>query len=297
MNLPTLRQMSFLVALADHRTFIAAAEAVGVTQPSLSAAIKELEANLQVKLVERARDGTRLTVAGAETVKRARQILTDVMALGEVVKAVSEPLSGSFRLGVIPTIAPFMLPRALPEAKRRFPKLRLFLREDITSRLMEALRAREIDAALIALPYEAHGIETEIVKADEFVFVGPKDHPFSTRADLSLADLDNEKLLLLEDGHCLREHALAACRSMAVPGESEVRATSLFTLVQMVAGGLGVSLIPAISVASGMGGADVCIAPFNPPIVGRQIGMAWRRGSSRKDEARAMADVFRAVSD
>lgn len=292
MSIPTLRQLSFLVALADHRTFIAAADAVGVTQPSLSAAIKELEGILGVKLVERARDGARMTIAGAEAVRRSRQVLGEVGALGEAVRGVSEPLSGTFRLGVIPTIAPFLLPRALPAVKRQFPKLKLFLREDLTGRLMEALRAREIDAALIALPYDAQGIETCLIADDEFLFVGPKGHAFATKADLTMADLDQEKLLLLEDGHCLRDHALAACRSVATPGEAEVRATSLFTLVQMVAGGLGVSLIPSMAVASGMGGADVCLTAFNPPIIGRQIGMAWRKGSSREDEARAMAQVF-----
>jgi LysR family hydrogen peroxide-inducible transcriptional activator len=296
MILPTLRQLSFLVALADQGSFVAAAEAVGVTQPSLSAGVKELEGLLGVRLVERGRSGLSFTPAGEETLRRARALLSDAAALSEAARGAAEPLSGGFRLGVIPTIAPFLLPRALPSVKARFPRLRLFLREDLTGRLLDAVRARALDAAVIALPYSAPGIETLALGEDEFLFVGPADHPLAARSALNQADLEGETLLLLEDGHCLRDHALAACRLAQAPGEAEVRATSLFTLVQMAAGGLGVSLLPRMAADAGVAGADVAVRPFDPPLIGRQIGVAWRKGAARADEARALAGVLKAAA-
>lgn len=296
MILPTLRQLSFLVALADQGSFVAAADAVGVTQPSLSAGVKELEGLLGVRLVERGRSGLSFTPAGAETLRRARALLADAAALSEAARGAAEPLSGSFRLGVIPTIAPFLLPRALPSVKARFPRLRLFLREDLTSRLLDAVRARALDAAVIALPYAAPGIETLALGEDEFLFIGPADHRLAARKTVDQADLEGETLLLLEDGHCLRDHALAACRLAQPPGEAEVRATSLFTLVQMAAGGLGVSLLPRMAADAGVAGADVAVRPFDPPLIGRQIGIAWRTGAARADEARALAGVLKAAA-
>lgn len=294
--LPTLRQLSFLVALADQGSFVAAADAVGVTQPSLSAGVKELEGLLGVRLVERGRSGLSFTPAGAETLRRARALLADAAALSEAARGAAEPLSGSFRLGVIPTIAPFLLPRALPSVKARFPRLRLFLREDLTNRLLDAVRARALDAAVIALPYAAPGIETLALGEDEFLFIGPSDHRLAARKTVAQSDLEGETLLLLEDGHCLRDHALAACRLAQPPGEAEVRATSLFTLVQMAAGGLGVSLLPRMAADAGVAGADVAVRPFDPPLIGRQIGIAWRTGAARADEARALAGVLKAAA-
>jgi LysR family transcriptional regulator, hydrogen peroxide-inducible genes activator len=292
MSQPTLRQLSFLLAVAEHGSFISAAEQTFITQPSLSAAIKELEMILGARLVERGRTGATLTPAGEIAASRARAILSAVDELGEAVQGAAEPLTGPFRLGVIPTIAPFLLPKILPKAKASFPKLKLYLREDLTRRLVEGLREHTLDAALIALPYDAQGIDTMSLFDDEFLFVGPTDHPLSTKPHLAMADLADEQVLLLEDGHCLRDHAIGVC-GLVRPGQEEVRATSLFTLVQMAAGGLGVSLLPRMAADAGLAGDGLVVRPFNPPVIGRQIGLAWRRGSGRLVEIKALAALLK----
>jgi len=293
-QLPTLRQLQFLNALEEHGSFVAAAEAVGVTQPTLSAGIKELETALGVTLVERGRAGATLTPAGEEAASRAARALRDIEDLVRAVNAAGKPFSGVFRLGAIPTIAPFLLPRALPLLKKRFPKLRLQLREDLTARLADGLRARTLDAAVIALPYVAHGIVTAPVAEDEFYLLCPENHPLAARNDLQPQHLKDEDVLLLEDGHCLREHALSVCRTTPGRRSTDVGATSLPTLVQMVAGGMGVTLLPKIAAEGGAAaGAHVAVRPFAEPVVGRSIGVAWREGSQREEEARMLADVLR----
>lgn len=295
-SMPTLRQLQFLVALRAEGSFVAAAEAVGVTQPTLSAGIKDLEATLGVVLVERGRSGASLTPAGEEAAERASRALSEVEEMVRTVQSAGEPFTGVFRLGAIPTIAPFLLPRALPLLKQEFPKLRLQMREDLTTRLIEALRARTLDAALIALPYEAHGVATASIADDEFLFLCPETHPLARRNDLSPDQMKSEEMLLLEDGHCLREHALSACRIAPGRRSSEVGATSLHTLVQMVAGGMGVTLLPKIAAEGGaIAGAHVSVRPFSTPLIGRSIGVAWREGGPREDEARKLAQVLRAL--
>jgi LysR family transcriptional regulator, hydrogen peroxide-inducible genes activator len=288
MQLPSIRQLSFLIALADKGSFISAAESVFVTQPSLSAGIKELETILGTKLVERGRKGVKFTPAGKEAVIRARAIITSAIELKDGVRAAAEPLTGSFRLGIIPTIAPFLSPDAVPNLKKLFPKLRLYLREEQTGRLIDALRNHELDAAILALPYEASGIDTMPLMDDEFLFIAPKAHELANKKNISPEDIDISNILLLEDGHCLRDHALKVCGATGL-GTEEVRATSLFTLVQMVAGGMGVSLIPKMAVDAGIGLDGVAVRNFNPKIIGRQIGIAWRKGSSRINEAKTLA--------
>ncbi len=292
--MPTLRQLQFLIAVRAEGSFVAAAETVGVTQPTLSAGIKDLETALGVTLVERGRGGAVLTPAGADAAERAARAIGEVEELVRSVQAAGEPFCGSFRLGAIPTIAPFLLPRALPLLKQKFPRLRLQMREDLTHRLVEALRARTLDAALIALPYEAHGIATMAIAEDEFLFLAPEDHPLAKRNDLMPEQLEQEELLLLEDGHCLRHHALSACKLAPSRRSSEVSATSLHTLVHMVAGGLGVTLLPRIAAEAGAAaGAHVAIRPFVRPVIGRAIGVAWREHGLREKESRMLADVLR----
>lgn len=293
-SMPTLRQLQFLTALRAEGSFVAAAEAVGVTQPTLSAGIKDLETALGVVLVERGRTGAVLTAAGEEAVDRAARALSEVEELVRAVQGAGEPLSGVFRLGAIPTIAPFLLPKALPLLKQRFPKLRLQMREDLTARLIEQLRMRTLDAAIIAMPYNAAGIETVSIADDEFLLLTPDDHPLAKRNDLTPEHLQTDELLLLEDGHCLRDHALSACKLAPSRRSSEVGATSLHTLVQMVAGGMGVTLLPRIAAEGGAAaGAHVAMRPFSEPVVGRSIGVAWREGSQRAQDAQLLAEVLR----
>ncbi|HYD88478.1 MAG TPA: hydrogen peroxide-inducible genes activator [Vitreimonas sp.] len=293
-SMPTLRQLQFLTALRAEGSFVAAAEAVGVTQPTLSAGIKDLETALGTVLVERGRAGAVLTPAGEEAVDRAARALSEVEELVRAAQGAGEPLSSVFRLGAIPTIAPFLLPKALPLLKQKFPKLRLLMREDLTNRLIDQLRMRTLDAAIIALPYQAAGIATTTIAEDEFLLLTPDDHPLAKRNDLSPEHLKNEELLLLEDGHCLREHALSACKLPASRRSAEVGATSLHTLVQMVAGGMGVTLLPKLAAEGGAAaGAHVAMRPFAEPVVGRAIGIAWRDGGPREQEAKLLADVLR----
>lgn len=293
-SMPTLRQLQFLAALDAHGSFVRAAEAVGVTQPTLSAGVKELEAALGVTLVERGRSGAVLTQAGREAADRAAGALAQVEDLVRAVRQAGAPLKGTFRLGAIPTIAPFLLPRALKVLRARFPELHLVLREDVSARLVEGLRARTLDAALIALPYEASGIDTEVIAEDEFLLVCPKDHKLASKASLAPGDLEGEDVLLLEDGHCLRDHALQVCKLPQSRAAAEVGATSLHTLVQMVAGGMGVTLLPKLAADGGVArGAAVETRRFARPMMGRSIGIAWRAGGSRAEEARLIAKTLR----
>lgn len=295
-SMPTLRQLQFLTALRAEGSFVAAAEAVGVTQPTLSAGIKELEASLGAVLVERGRAGAVLTSAGEEAAERGARALGEVEDLVWAVQAAGQPFHGLFRLGAIPTVAPFLLPRALPLLQTRFPELRLQMREDLTARLVDALRVRALDAAIIALPYNAHGIATASVADDEFLLVCPESHPLAARNDLAPEHLKGEDVLLLEDGHCLREHALSVCSFTPGRRSAEASATSLHTLVHMVAGGMGVTLLPKIAADGGAAaGARVAVRPFAAPVIGRAIGVAWREGSQREAEARMLADVLRAL--
>jgi LysR family transcriptional regulator, hydrogen peroxide-inducible genes activator len=297
--LPTLRQLQYLKLLAEHGSFSRAAEAAFVTQPTLSAGIQELEKTLGAPVVDRARSGVILTAVGEETVRRAEDVLTRVEDLLQAAKSAGQPLCGRFRLGVIPTIAPFLLPKALPAIRQRFPKLRLFLREDLTGKLVAGLKAGALDAALIALPYDTAGLETVQVRDDELLAAAPKDHPFATSETVNPDAMQSEDVILLEDGHCLREHALSACSleaPRASPDGGAFAATSLHTLVQMVGSGLGVSLLPAMAVEAGLANqAGVAVRRLGVDAPHREIVVAWRKGSSREHEARLLADALREV--
>lgn len=294
MHLPTLRQLEFLCAVADQGSFSKAAESCHVTQPTLSAAIKEVETILGVQLIEREARGASLTQAGDVAVARARTILSDSADLVSAARQAGAPLTGPLRLGAIPTIAPFLLPRTLKALRKAHPALKLYLREDQTERLLDDLKARKLDAALIALPWEAPGIETMDLGDDEFMLVAPTGHALIQQSTIKSADLADEDVLLLEDGHCLRDHALSICRLPSKRGGADVTATSLPTLVHMVAGGLGVSLLPKLAIEAGVtSGADVELRDFETPMIGRRIGIAWRTGSPRANEARMIGEIVR----
>src|SRR5262245_17567690 len=250
--LPSLRQLRYLVVLAETLNFRAAAEACFVTQSTLSAGIKELESQLDAHLVERDKKSVRLTLLGEQVVERSRRLLADAGDLVAAARAAREPLSGPFRLGVIPTIAPFLLPAALPPLRGRFPRLKLFLREDLTARLLEQLRAGQLDAALLALPFDTGELEVRELFRDEFWFVARADDPLAKRKAVAIERLDVNDVILLEEGHCLREHAIAACGARRETGVRHIEATSLPTLLQMVEGGLGVTLLPEIAIKAGI---------------------------------------------
>ncbi len=296
MILPTLRQLQFLVALGETGSFSRAAEACHVTQPTLSAGIKELEDLFGVSLAERESRGATLTHAGEIAAARASALLADAHSLVQSVTSAGELFSGPFNLGAIPTIAPFVLPQTVSVLTRTYPDLRLYLTEDRTSRLIDQLKARTLDAAFIALPWDAPGIETLALFDDEFLLAAPAGHPLSRKNGLAPEDLKDEDLLLLDDGHCLREHAMSVCRLKSGPGRDQVSATSLGTLINMVAGGLGVSLIPRLATDNGLAlGPDVAIRAFVTPVIGRQVGIAWKAGSARAAEARLLGEIVKSA--
>lgn len=295
--LPTLRQLQYLKLLAEHASFSRAAEAAHVSQPALSAGVQELERILGAPVVERTRGKVLLTAVGAEAVRRAEDVLARTEDLVEAARNAGRPLSGRFRLGVIPTVAPFLLPTKLPQVKAEYPALRLFIREDLTPRLIAALKSGHLDAAVIALPYDAAGVEHARIGDDEIMAAAPADHPLAAPGPIRPGALKSEDLILLEDGHCLRDHALAALDIEAPRGDDVFAATSLHTLVQMVGSGLGVSFLPSMAVEAGL--ADnpaVAVRRFEtlngdaPPR--REIVVAWRAGSSRAAEAKLLAEAL-----
>ena len=292
--LPTLRQLQYLKLLAEHGSFSRAAEAAFVSQPALSAGVQELEKILGAQVVERTRGHIQLTAVGAEAVKRAEDVLARTEDLVEAAQSAGRPLSGRFRLGVIPTIAPFLLPAKLPSVKAAWPALKLFIREDLTPGLVKALKAGQLDGAIIALPYAAAGIDHAHIGDDEILAAAPVGHPLAAPGPIQPGSLKSEDLILLEDGHCLRDHALAAFHIDPPKGDDVFAATSLHTLVQMVGSGLGVSFLPEMAVRAGL--ADnpaVVVRPISADAPRREIVVAWRAGSSRENEARLLAETLK----
>lgn len=291
--LPTLRQLQYLKLLAEHGSFSRAAEAAHVSQPALSSGVQELERILGGPVVERTRGQIQLTAVGAEAVRRAEDVLARVEDLVEAAKNAGKPLSGRFRLGVIPTVAPFLLPAKLPDLQSAYPALKLFIREDLTPRLIAALKAGHLDAAVIALPYSAAGLDHARIGDDEILAVAPAGHPMAAPGPVGPGALSADDLILLEDGHCLRDQALAAFDLEAPKGDDVFAATSLHTLVQMISSGLGVSFLPDMAVRAGIadrpGVVVRRIAPDGQAAPRREIVVTWRTGSSRADEARLLA--------
>lgn len=287
--LPSPQQLRYLVALAEHGHFGRAAVACAVTQSTLSSGIFALERQLDAALLERT-GGKRpvFTPLGRELVGRARTALAALTALVETVETARDPLTGPLRLGTIPTIGPFLLPRLMPRLREGFPRLRLWLREDITERLIESLDAGRLDLLLLALPCDCGDVESAAVAEDPFHVALPPGHRLAAQAEIDPAALAGERLMLLEDGHCLRDHALSACGLPGASASEEFAATSLHTLVQMVAGGLGLTLLPSLAVAGGVtAGAEVTVRPLVGAF-GRRIALAWRARSPRAEEFRAL---------
>jgi LysR family hydrogen peroxide-inducible transcriptional activator len=284
-NLPTFRQLEHLVLLAEHGHFGRAATACHVTQSTLSASIKELENILQASLVDRTKRPVVLTPLGREIVERARRILREGKDLVEAARAESEPLSGTLRMGVVPTIGPFLLPSILPGLRRAYPALRLYLVEDLTSRLVEELHAGRLDILLLALPYDCGNVEVRALFQDPFKVALPRGHPLAGGKTVDLEQLRHTGLLLLKEGHCLREQALAACRLADRKEIEPVEATRLHTLVQMVDNGFGATLLPQLAIDGGiLSGTTLAVLPAAGEQPSREIGLVWRRGTGRQRE-------------
>jgi LysR family hydrogen peroxide-inducible transcriptional activator len=290
--LPSPQQLRYLVALAESRHFGRAAQACSVTQSALSAGLLALERQLDTSILDR--DSGRhvvFTPLGLELVERARTALLSLEALTEAALAAREPMGGPLRMGVIPTIGPFLLPRLMPVLRRAFPRLKLYLREDTTANLADRLNANRLDLLLLALPCECAGAEAMPVARDAFVVALPPSHRLAGEEQISPAALSTERLLLLEDGHCLRDQALAVCGLLAGDrgGDQDGAATSLHTLVQMVASGLGITLLPRLAVAAGIvEGTGLVLRPLAGAGAWRTLGLAWRQNAPRSSDYRAL---------
>lgn len=275
----SLRQLQYAVAVADARSFSEAAWRCRVSQPSLSAQIAQLEDALGTRLFERDRRRVLLTTAGEQIVARARVVLREVDDLADLAQRSTDPLASTVRLGVIPTVSPYLIPCIRPALRRAYPKLTLLWVEDKTQVLVAKLAAGEIDGALLALEAEIGDVEHEVVGYDPFVLAAPAGHALMVRkSPARISELRDENVLLLDDGHCFREQALAVCSGAKIH-ELEFRATSLPTLAQMVADGAGVTLLPQLAVATEAKRARLAVRPFAAPVPGRTIALVWRRRS------------------
>jgi LysR family hydrogen peroxide-inducible transcriptional activator len=298
MDRPSIRALECVVAVADKGSFRAAATAVGVTQPALSAQVAHVEAMLGVQIFERDRRRVLVTSAGAAVVARARAAIYAVDGVVESARNAGQPLAGPLRLGVIPTVAAYLLPRVLPAVRQRFPKLLLVLREDQTARILDELEAGRLDAVVLALPVPGDLTAAPLFD-EEFLLAVPRGSPMAGRRRVHERDLASQEVLLLEDGHCLRDQALAVCRGAGATEAVQMRATSLPTLVQMVAGGLGVTLLPELAapVLAGTASTGVATARFVAPAPSRTIGLVWRTSSARLREFRMLAEVMAEAAD
>jgi LysR family hydrogen peroxide-inducible transcriptional activator len=293
--LPTLKQLQYLVALKDQGHFGRAADACFVTQSTLSAGVRELETLIGVTLVERTRRVVRFTPLGDRIAEKARRVLREAEELADMARAAGKPLTGDLRMGVIPTIAPFLLPTLLPKLRTDWPDLRLFLREETSQAACDSLHRGQLDCVLLALPYGCGDIEAEPLFDDRlFVAFPPGDAPATGQTPVPPGAIDESRLLLLEDGHCLREHALAACNRPELRAEAKMLGTSLHTLVQMVGNGLGVTMVPEMAVDSGiLDGTGVVALPLEAEHAYRRIALIWRKGSPREKDFRLIAQALK----
>jgi LysR family hydrogen peroxide-inducible transcriptional activator len=293
-HLPTLKQLQYLVALEEEGHFGRAADACFVTQSTLSGGIRELESLIGIVLVERTRRVVRFTPLGARVAAKARRILREAEELADMVRAAGRPLAGELRMGVIPTIAPFLLPGLLPRLRGEFPELRLYLREETSQAACDGLHRGQLDCVLLALPYGCGEVETAPLFDDRLFVAFPPGEAPDGEAAVPADSIDEGRLLLLEDGHCLKDHALAACNRPELRAEAAMLGTSLHTLVQMVAGGLGQTLVPEMALAAGiLDGTGVAARPLDADHAFRRIALLWRKGSPREKEFRLLAEALK----
>jgi LysR family transcriptional regulator, hydrogen peroxide-inducible genes activator len=292
----TIRELRYLVALANRAHFGRAAEECHVSQPTLSTQIRKLEEYLGVTLIGRNAKSFALTATGQEVVEKARQIVTQVDALLASTRKTRGPLMGRLNLGVIPTLAPYLLPKLLPLVKSRYPCLQLVVHEDLTGHLLERLRGYQLDAALLALPLDGGDLEELALFDEPFWFACPPRHPLAQSKAVTEADLSNEPMLLLADGHCLRGQALAACGRVASEEEGidDFRAASLETICQLVSAGFGCTLLPGLAARAPQGPEpSFVIRPMQSADASRRIGLVWRRGDPKAKELSLLGDLVR----
>src|SRR6201996_1970886 len=277
-----LRDLHYLVALAEHRHFGRAAEASFVSQPTLSTQIKKLEDELGVALVERTPRKVLLTETGREIARRARGVLSEIDEIKQIAQRTRDPESGTLRLGIFPTLGPYLLPHLVPLVRKNFPRLELLLVEEKTEHVIRMLREGSLDAAVLALPLHEESLHTEFLFEEPFVLAVPDAHPLAQKKNrLKLSDLEDENLLLLEDGHCLRDQALEVCQLAGAGEKTGFRATSLETLRQMVAANVGITLLPALAVRPPVPPSPaVHLIEFHGKAPSRRIAMVWRRSSA-----------------
>lgn len=292
--LPTLKQMQYLVALKDHGHFGKAADACFVTQSTLSAGIRELESLIGVTLVERTRRVVRFTALGDRIVEKAHRVLREAEELAAIAQASGKPLAGELRMSVIPTIAPFLLPRLLPKLRSERPELKLYLREETTQAAIESLRHGNVDCVLLALPFPMGELDSEILFQDRLYVAFPRDEPSDPPEWIGPDMIDESRLLLLEDGHCLKDHALAACNRPDLRASATMMGTSLHTLIQMVDNGLGVTMIPEMAITGGLlEHTQITARPLRSERGWRDIALVWRRNSPREKEFRLLSEILR----
>ena len=291
-----LRDLRYLVALADTRHFGRAADRCNVSQPTLSAQLKKLEDFLGVTLIERQPRNVALTAVGERVVTRARRVLQDSDDIVALARASRDPLVGTLKVAFIPTLGPYLLPQVMPQLRRRLPKLQLMLYEYQTAPLLEHLRAGDIDLGILALGVDTEGLETRALADEPFTVAMPSSHALAKKLTVRAEDLASETLLLLEDGHCLRDQALDVCSRIPVHEAEDFRATSLETLRQMVAAGHGVTLLPELATRGPFATArNLVIRPFAKPVPFRTLGAVWRKSSTRATAIDAVCDTITTV--
>jgi LysR family hydrogen peroxide-inducible transcriptional activator len=294
-HLPTIKQLQYLVALRRYGHFGKAAEASFVTQSTLSAGLRELEALLGITLVERTRRLVRFTALGEKIADKAILVLREAEELAELARAEGKPLHGELRMGVIPTIAPFLLPAMLPRLRTQWPSLKLYLREETSQAACEALHRGQLDCVLLALPFGCGEVDHASLFEDRLYVAYPHGEAPSEKL-IEVDSIDENRLLLLEDGHCLKDHALSACNRPELRANAAMMGTSLHTLVQMVDNGLGVTFIPAMAIEAGiLDGTGVDAKPLKSDHGFRRIALIWRRSSPRENEFQLMADSLREI--
>lgn len=292
MTLPTIKQLRYFVSLEKHQHFGNAAKACFVSQSAFSVAIKELESHLGAQLVDRTNKSVTITRTGREIANHARHCIRDIEYLAEVAQSNQQPLTGRLNLGVIPTIAPFILPQLLPDLRKHFPELKLYLREDTTQSLHTLLIEGELDLILIALPYKLSNVEIMPLFKDHFSLACHKNSKLIDPENYTLAKLPKESVLLLEDGHCLRDHALTACKIRNQDTVSRFAASSLLTLVSMVDSDIGITYLTEMAKDSGLlDNTDIETYPLNEKSY-REIGLAWRKGSAREEEFKMLGKTI-----